>query len=66
MPNTPDCLLIGGHMSKTHKSKKHKGFLDHVAHVRKERKQIRGLKLDPMMHVFDISPRNRFVTVQDF
>ena len=53
-------------MSKTHKSKKHKGFLDHVAHVRKERKQIRGLKLDPMMHVFDISPRNRFVTVQDF
>jgi len=53
-------------MSKTHKNKKQKGFLDHVAHVRKERKQIRDLKLDPMMHVFDISPRNRFVTAQEF
>jgi len=53
-------------MSKTHKHKKEKGFLDHVANVRKKRKHIRDMKSDPMMNTFDISPRNRLITAQEF
>lgn len=53
-------------MSKTHKNKKQRGYLDHVAHVRKQRKNIRDMKADPMLQAFDISPRNRFVTAQEF
>lgn len=53
-------------MSKTHRHKKEKGFLDHVANVRKKRKHIRDMKSDPMLSAFDISPRNRFISAPEF
>ena len=53
-------------MSKTHRHKKEKGFLDHVANVRKNRKHIRDMKSDPMFAAFDILPRNRLNTAQEF
>ena len=46
-------------MSKTVKHQKTKGFLDRIANERRSRKVVRMLKADPMMQLFDISPKNR-------
>ena len=46
-------------MSKTIRNERTRGFLDKLQKSRKERKQIRDMKCDPMMFDFELSPRNR-------
>ena len=38
-------------MSRTIRNEKTKGFLDHLEHERRERKQARQLKADPLVYL---------------